>query len=77
MKRKGTKVYILSSQCAVIGAWTNLKKMIDALTVENSHALYHRIYRHTQKFTEGADIPAYDFEDIEGKPYQLKIEILQ
>ena len=77
MTRKGTKAYILTSECTVIGAWTNLKKLIDTLSLNNKVAVLHRIYRHITKHTEGVEIPHYEFTDDNGKTYQIKIEILQ
>lgn len=78
MKRKGTKVYILTSECAVIGAWSNLKKLIDILPVDNKAALYHRIYRHIQKYqSKDLEIPHFEFIDTEGKSNQIKVELIQ
>lgn len=79
MKRKGSKVYILISECSVVGVWSNLKHLIDNLKVANEkkRALYQKIYRHIQKYTEGVEIPHFEFIDTEGKSNQIKVELIQ
>jgi hypothetical protein len=77
MKRKGSKIYILTSECIVLGSWSNLKNLIDVLSVEKKAALYHKVYRHIQKYTEGGAIPIFPFEDSTAKKYEIVFELLQ
>jgi hypothetical protein len=75
---KGQKVYFIISECKVVGAWSNLTSLTTDLKQFNLP--YYKIYRQIKKHTEGGNSLesfAYDFTDMEGKAYQLKIEILQ
>lgn len=76
MKRKGSKIYILTSECIVIGSWSNLKNLIDVLNVEKKAALYQKVYRHIKKYTEGA-IPIFTFEDSTAKKHEIVFGLLQ
>jgi len=77
MKRKGTKVYILTRDCTVIGVWSNLKNLIDNLSIENKSTFYMRIYRYIKKHDEVIEIAPFEFTDINELVSQIKIEIIK
>lgn len=79
-KIKGQKLYVLLSECQIIGVWSNLSILVRELSTVNAEdktALYLKIYRQLKKHTEGGEIFSYDFKDSNNKVFQIKVEKLQ
>lgn len=80
MRKKGIKIYILTSECVVIGAWSNAKHLINTLNVENKDATYYKVYRYFKKQLEqnsdNITVP-YNITDIEGKTFEIKLDVIQ
>ena len=80
VKRKGLKVYILTSECTVIGAWSNLKHLIENVDVPNKISTYYKVYRYYKKHTtDDVSItpPLYKLIDNNGKTFEIKLELIQ
>lgn len=88
MKKKGLIIYIVISDCTVMGAWSNLKHLLEEIN-EYDIPLYYRINRKFKKFKnqllENIDnerpliieSPIYAFTNSEGKEYQIKAEVIK
>ena len=80
MKKKGIKVYILTSECTVIGAWSNAKHLLLTMDISNKDAMYYKVYRHFKKHMTD-DIsnvpPLYKLADNNGKTFEIKLELIQ
>ena len=75
---KGRVIYILTSECKILGSWTNLKQLcIDRNEVEKfaSYSKLSKEIAELRKTDEQTDILTVNTKD--GKTYQIKIEILQ
>jgi hypothetical protein len=80
MRKKGIKIYILTSECTVLGAWSNAKHLISTLNVENKDAMYYKVYRHFKKQIEqlnGNEIAPFNLTDTEGKSFEIKLDVIQ
>ena len=80
MKKKGLKVYILTSECAVIGAWSNAKHLLLTMDINNKDAMYYKVYRHFKKhITDDVSTtpPLYKLTDNNGKTFEIKVELIQ
>ena len=77
---KGRKIYAVTSNCEIIGVWSNLSNLVTYFNQKDIALVYFKVYRQLKKHTErGQPIEnfTYDFTDDNGKTYQIKIEILQ
>lgn len=75
---KGQKLYVIMSECQVIGVWSNLTNLI----IENKvfNLSYFKVYRQFKKHIDGGqpvESFTYDFIDKDEKAYQIKIETLK
>lgn len=77
---KGRKIYAVTSNCEIVGVWSNLSNLVTDLNKSNIALVYFKIYRKLKKHTEGGqpiETFTYDFTDNDGKAYQIKIETLK
>ncbi len=77
-KPKGQKVYILSFECEILGAWTNLKQMcIDRSLIENFTS-YSKLSKDVAQLrNQNEEIPTLEIKTKDFKAYQIKIEKLK
>ena len=78
MAHSGRKVYVLSSECQIIGVWTNLKYLCrDRCEIERfaSYSKLSKEIAELRKSDEQSNILTVNTKD--GKTYQIKIEMLQ
>lgn len=73
-KERKTKVYVLTSNCEVIGIWTNLTKLVNDLG--NTDVSYFKLYRKIKSLKTDVDSKAfkYEFINTEGVEFQITIK---
>ena len=75
---KGRKIYALTSNCKILGVWSNLAALVTDFNKSGTKTLsYFKIYRQIKAHTEGAESFIYEFADTEGIEYQITVEQLK
>lgn len=77
---KGRKIYAVTSNCEIVGVWSNLSNLVADINKSEVLLVYFKVYRLLKKHTEGGQPVenfTYDFSDTKGQSYQLKVEILK
>lgn len=77
-KPKGQKVYVLSSNCLIVGVWTNLKQLcVDMALIEKfpSYSNLSKVIAPLRK--NNTNSFSFDITTKENKTYQIKVEILK
>ena len=77
---KGRKIYALTSNCEIIGVWSNLTSLVNDFNKSTKTLSYFKIYRQIKFHTEGGLLLenfTYEFRDKDGIAYQIKVKALQ
>jgi hypothetical protein len=73
---KGRKIYALTSNCKILGVWSNLACLVNDFNKTSKTLSYFKIYRLIKQHTEGVESFIYEFTD-NGTTYQITVESLQ
>jgi hypothetical protein len=72
---KGRVIYILLSECTVLGSWTNLKQLCNDTEGFISYSKLSKEIATLRK--DGLETPAFELKTKDGKAYQIKVEKLK
>lgn len=77
-KDRKAKVYVLTSNCNVIGVWTNLTKLIKDL--DKADVSYFKLYRKIKVIQNEGDTDLknfkHEFTNTEGVEFQITIKVV-
>jgi hypothetical protein len=74
---KGRKIYVLTSNCKIIGTWSNLRHLCVELK-EKGFPSYSKLSKTVALLRkDGNETPEIDVSMKDGQPYQIKVEILK
>jgi hypothetical protein len=75
---KGKFVYILLSNCEVVGTWTNLKHLCNDMSEKTEFVSYSKLSKEVATLRKnGMDTGKLDFTTKDGVKYTVQIDILK
>jgi hypothetical protein len=74
---RGRIIYILLTDCTVLGTWTNLKQLCTDMDTEGFIS-YSKLSKEIATIRkDGLETPVFDIKTKIGKAYQIKVEKLK